>query len=103
MALDFPLDARAFLFTIAAATGAGLLAALVPALQATSNGTVTASCPATRASRRNQRREEQEHAGPDRRIGGQDTGRPGARPILLRTPHAFAAAGFWDRLNATGP
>ncbi|MCY3842350.1 MAG: ABC transporter permease [Acidobacteria bacterium] len=35
VALDFPLDGRAFLFTAAAATGAGLLAALVPALQAT--------------------------------------------------------------------
>ena len=36
--LDFPLDARAFLFTAVVATGAGLLAALVPALQATRPG-----------------------------------------------------------------
>lgn len=36
--LDLPLDARAFLFTAVAATGAGLLAALVPALQATRPG-----------------------------------------------------------------
>ena len=34
-ALGFVIDARAFLFTAAAATGAGVLAALVPALQAT--------------------------------------------------------------------
>ena len=36
--LDFPLDARAFLFTAVVATGAGLRAALVPALQATRPG-----------------------------------------------------------------
>lgn len=34
-ALGFVIDGRAFLFTAAAATGAGVLAALVPALQAT--------------------------------------------------------------------
>ena len=38
LVLDIPLDARSFLFTAAVATGTGLPAALVPALQATRPG-----------------------------------------------------------------